>query len=177
MKDIKLFEKWIKDCINKDKKLIVNVTDEEIYLTNGYVMFKIPRWNKEFIKVIQHNTFQTLRTDFIIQDKELKEECVDIIPCYPTKANKKVITTNLKLNDCYESNIFLIEETKELYFLNTNYTKYLNIETAKSIKTESTVSLCLIEFKDYEAVICPIRVSHIPYKIFYDNKIYRCSED
>lgn len=178
MKDIKLFEKWIKNAINKgDKKLIVNVTDEHVYLTDGFIMFKIPRHNKDFIRVIQHNTFQTLRTNFMIVEKELKEETIDMLPCFPKDEGHEVIKTNLILKDCYNTDIFLIKDTKELYFINTNHTQYVNLEYAISIKTNSKVNVALVKMGDFEVALAPVRVNHTPYKITYENNIYKAGEE
>lgn len=178
MKDIKLFEKWIKNAINKgDKKLIVNATEEHVYLTDGFIMFKIPRYNKDFIRVIQHNTFQTLKTNFMIVEKELKEETIDMLPCFPKDEGREVIKTNLILKDCYNTDIFLIKDTKELYFINTNHTQYVNLDYATSIKTNSKVSVALVKMADFEVALAPVRISHTPYKITYENNIYKAGEE
>lgn len=166
MKNIKLFEKWLKKALNNT--LIFQNLEEEIIIGDGYLLYKIKKQQEDYLKIIKKYTFQDLTKNFKIRYREITElKQLELDKILDKTDMKKIKTTNL-INQC--SNVSggmqckIFKSDKDYIFVNIDNIKVENIAWYE-VYGKSPIDPIMIMCDDVEIWIMPVRVTNFAYEI------------
>ncbi|WP_346884347.1 nitrate ABC transporter ATP-binding protein [Clostridium sp. UBA4395] len=163
MKDIKLFERWLKKSLNE--KVYLQALKDEVIVTDGFVVFKIKRTNKQYIEVIKEQTFQELNENFKINYRKItKMEEVKFNELFDKTNMEKIKDTNLVYRTSDTMSLKVLSYSKGYIFVDANNIKVNNINDYE-IYGEDPVKPILLTSKEIEILVLPVRLCMFPYEI------------
>lgn len=170
MKDIKLFERWIKRAI-KDGMFIFQRKENTSIVCDGITGFRISNKNTNFLRKIKQQTFQDLERDFLIKNREIsyhefQTKIDDQVEEALSKESKEREISKLLFQMDFEDLARVIDVDKEeKIFVNEKYIKYFEA-TPGDTKVFSVSNVSLQVFKKgerFEEECCfalPIRMKN-----------------
>ena len=163
MKDIKLFERWIKKALND--RFWFQALDKEVIVTNGFVAFKIKRIKKDYIQVIKEQTFQDLNENFMINSRKLTKDAKCDLEKHFDKNNKeKIINTHLKYEGGEYKNLKIFKSEKGYIFVDEKNLEVSNINDYEVFGSTPIEPITLVS-DNVEILALPVRICMFPYEI------------
>lgn len=163
MKDIKLFEKWLKKSLNE--KMYLQALKDEVIVTDGFVAFKIKRTEERYIEVIKEQTFQELNENFRIDYRKITKIGELKLDGLFDKTNmEKIKDTNLAYQTSDRMSLKVLSYSNGYIFIDVNNIKINNIKDYE-IYGENPVKPILLVSKEVEILVLPVRLCMFPYEI------------
>jgi len=165
MTDIKLFERWIKKSI-KDK-FIFQARENDVIVTDGYIVYRIDRGQKAWMEVIKSITFQTLESNFTIIHKSIKHEHnIDLASHFDESKYKSIYDTRLLYTSGRDKLRVFKNEEDEYIFVKQNYIDSV-IESMMNydIKGSTHVDPIMLTQDKIQIGVLPMRITGFPYVI------------
>ncbi|NEZ47618.1 nitrate ABC transporter ATP-binding protein [Clostridium niameyense] len=161
MKEIKLFEKWVKRSLNEH--FVFKSYEDFSIVTDGYVGFKISNKCKNYRRVIKEQTFQDLKEDFKIYNRKIEKIGVaDIQKEFDISNKEKAIKMPFVYDNVYKARIFKNQE--QLVFVKDDFLKNIDLYNYEIYAGDPLHPLVFYS-KDVSYITLPIRMCDFQYEI------------